>query len=136
MLCEKSGLAGCLDARPANPYAGPMNGKQIMAAARDLLIFGVAILLLVLLWEHNLLAALAIVLLFTVRQVFFRKPGDMTVYLVGAVLGPLTEVIATRLGIWTYAFPSFLSIPLWLPFAWGFAAVLFISIAQNLIPKR
>ena len=113
-----------------------MISKHQIDAARDVIIFSVAVLLLVLLWKQNVLATLAIIGLFLLRQVFFRKPGDMTIYAVGAVLGPLTEVIATRLGIWTYAFPSYLNIPLWLPFAWGFAAVLFISIARNLIGER
>ncbi len=113
-----------------------MKTPSAIVAVRDLLIFAIAVLLLALLWKQNVLVALALFGLFLLRQVFFRKPGDMTAYAVGAVLGPLTEIIATRLGTWTYAFPSFLNIPLWLPFAWGLAAVLFISIAQNLILKR
>jgi hypothetical protein len=108
--------------------------KNYLDAGRDLLLFAVAVLLLVLTWENNLLATIAIVGLFLIRFCFWRSTGDLTVYLVGAVLGPSTEIIATRLGIWTYASPSLLNIPLWLPFAWGFAAVLFVRIAQNLLP--
>lgn len=108
--------------------------KQYASALRDILIFGLAVLLLVLFWKNTLLATVAIVGLFLIRSCFWKEKGDIAVYLVGAILGPVTEIIATRLGIWTYACPSFLNIPLWLPFAWGFAAVLFVRIAQGLLP--
>lgn len=110
--------------------------RQYLGALRDVFIFCVAVLLLVLFWRYNLLATAAIVGLYLIRFSFWRKKGDTAVYLVGAVLGPSTEIIATRLGIWTYAAPSFLNIPLWLPFAWGFAAVLFVRIAQNFIDTK
>ena len=110
-----------------------MMKKHYVDAARDILIFAFAVLLLVLSWTNNLLATGLIIGLFLIRFCFWRKEGDVAVYLVGAILGPVTEIIATRLGIWTYAAPSFLNIPLWLPFAWGFAAVLFVRIAQNLL---
>lgn len=113
-----------------------MMKKQYVGAIRDVLIFGLAILLLVLFWRNNLLATFAVVGLFLIRSCFWREKGDFAVYLVGAVLGPFTEIIATRLGIWTYAAPSFLNIPLWLPFAWGFAAVLFVRIAQGILSSR
>lgn len=110
--------------------------RHHMAAARDLLIFAVAVVLLVFLWERNLLATLAIVALTALRGWCWRAKGDLAVYLVGAVLGPATEIIATRLGVWAYAHPTFLNIPLWLPFAWGFAAVLFVRIARGLLPAE
>jgi len=108
--------------------------RHHMAAARDLLIFAIAVVLLVFLWERTLAATLAIVVLTVIRGCFWREKGDLAVYIVGAVLGPATELIATHLGVWTYARPTFLNIPLWLPFAWGFAAVLFVRIAHGLLP--
>ena len=113
-----------------------MTADRTRGALPDLLIFAVAVVLLVLTWKHNLLAAAAIVALFGLRALFRRKPGDLTLYAVGAILGPVTEVLATALGIWTYARPTLLGIPLWLPFAWGFAAVLFVRIAQGLLPDQ
>lgn len=110
--------------------------KNVIDAVRDVLIFAIAVFLLVLFWQHNILATGVIVGLFLLRACFWWKKGDVAVYLVGAVLGPLTEIIATRLGIWTYACPSFLNIPLWLPFAWGFAAVIFVRIAHSLLSSR
>ncbi len=32
-----------------------------------------------------------------------------------------------------YAYPDYLHIPIWLPFAWGFVSVLIIRIAQNFL---
>jgi len=112
-----------------------MTDSRARGALPDLLIFAAAVVLLVLTWKHNLLATAAIIALFGLRALFRRRKGDLTLFAVGAVLGPLTEIIATGLGIWTYAAPTLFNIPLWLPFAWGFAAVLFVRIAQGLLPE-
>ena len=60
-------------------------------------------------------------------------PGSHVVvlYAIGAVVGPCGEMIGVRAGAWRYACPTFLGIPLWLPFAWGLATVLVRGIAET-----
>ena len=102
---------------------------------RDLIIFWVGIFLAILTWENNLLATFFVLTIYFFRARFWYEPGDHIFFSVGGLLGTTTEVIATHVGVWKYANPTFLNIPIWLPFGWGFASVLIIRIAQNFIKK-
>jgi hypothetical protein len=102
---------------------------------RDLFIFWFVILLVVLCWTNNILVTAILIAAYGVRYYFWPNKEDHVLYVGGAILGPIAEIIATRVGIWQYALPTFLNIPLWLPFAWGFAAVLIIRIALAFVRK-
>jgi uncharacterized membrane protein YoaT (DUF817 family) len=106
-----------------------VGGERLL---RDLGMFCAGLILLVLLWEDNVLAAAVVIAVFAIRVCFTREKGDFTLYVVGAVLGSAAEVVGTHAGIWEYVNPSFLNIPLWLPFAWGYATVLAVRIGRNL----
>lgn len=47
----------------------------------------------------------------------------------GALIGMTTEIIYTHMGAWTYAYPTFLNVPLWLPFGWA----LFTMVVSHLV---
>lgn len=70
---------------------------------------------------------------YLVRYFVWPDREDHVFYVAGALIGSVTEIIATKAGIWSYTIPSFLNIPLWLPFAWGFAVVLIIRIGQSFV---
>jgi hypothetical protein len=76
-----------------------------------------------------LLSAVLLVLAASVMALWREK--NLPVYIVGAIAGPGAEVFGVRAGAWKYAAPAFLGIPLWLPFAWGYAAILVIWIAET-----
>lgn len=101
------------------------------ALIRDLFIFWFVIFLAVLCWRNNLLLTAILIFAYGLRYYFWPNREDHVLYVGGAVLGPTAEIIATKVGIWQYTIPTFLNIPLWLPFAWGFAAVLIMRIAQG-----
>jgi len=103
---------------------------------RDLFIFWFVILLVVLTWTNNILVTAILVTAYCVRYYFWPNKEDHVLYVGGAILGPIAEIIATKVGIWQYTLPTFLNIPLWLPFAWGFAAVLIIRIAMAFVKKE
>jgi hypothetical protein len=102
---------------------------------RDLFIFWFVILLVVLCWTNNILVTAILVVAYGVRYYFWPNKEDHILYAGGAILGPIAEIIATKVGIWQYTLPTFFNIPLWLPFAWGFAAVLIIRIALACVKK-
>ena len=85
-----------------------------------------------LLYRHSIL--LAAVLLATVggAVAFWPRRGALCVVLIGAVVGPSAEIICASRGAWQYAHPDFLGIPLWLPIAWGLAALLVQGISETL----
>ncbi len=106
-----------------------------LCLVRDLFIFWFVIFLAVLCWKNTILVTAILIAAYGVRYYFWPNKEDHVLYIGGAILGPIAEIIATKAGIWQYAIPTFLNIPLWLPFAWGFAAVLIIRIALAFVRK-
>jgi hypothetical protein len=102
---------------------------------RDLFIFWFVIFLVVLCWTNNILVTAILLAAYWIRYYFWPNKEDHVLYIGGAILGPIAEIIATKVGIWQYTLPTFFNIPLWLPFAWGFAAVLIIRIALAFVRK-
>jgi hypothetical protein len=102
---------------------------------RDLFIFWFVIFLVVLCWTNNVLVTAILIAAYWIRYYFWPDKEDLVLYIGGAILGPIAEIIATKVGIWHYTLPTFFNIPLWLPFAWGFAAVLIIRIALAFVKK-
>jgi hypothetical protein len=85
---------------------------------------------IVLLHDHALLLS-AVLLVLAVGIIALWREKSLPVYIVGAIAGPGAEVFGVQAGAWKYAAPAFLGIPLWLPFAWGYAAILVIWIAET-----
>jgi hypothetical protein len=102
---------------------------------RDIFIFWFVIFLVVLCWTNNILVTAILIAAYWIRYYFWPDKEDLVLYVGGAILGPIAEIIATKVGIWHYTLPTFFNIPLWLPFAWGFAAVLIIRIALAFVKK-
>ncbi len=65
----------------------------------------------------------------------WHKKIDIATFIVAAVVGPVVEIISIYYGIWSYADPMFLGIPVWLPLLWGFAGVLLRRIAETIVKK-
>lgn len=55
-------------------------------------------------------------------------------YAFGFVLGPAGELVAVARGAWTYAEAPLL-VPLWLPPAWGLAALILFRLATSIEPE-
>jgi len=66
---------------------------------------------------------------------FWRRSPVIILYLIGAILGPLGEMIGVRSGAWQYSSPTFLGIPLWLPFAWGAMTLLLRAVSDTIAKK-
>ena len=66
---------------------------------------------------------------FLVRLLLGFQKSDLVLYVIGGTVGAAVEVIGTALGAWTYTVPTFLNIPLWLPFAWGITVVVAVRAA-------
>ncbi|UCD03010.1 MAG: DUF2878 family protein [Candidatus Aenigmatarchaeota archaeon] len=71
-------------------------------------------------------------LLFIVLLIFLKfdyRKGDVYYIIIAAILGPIGEIICVYFGVWSYANPTFLGIPIWLPLAWGLAVLAIKRIA-------
>lgn len=102
---------------------------------RDLFIFWFVIFLVVLCWTNNILVTAILICAYGLRSYLWPNKEDHVLYIGGAILGPIAEIIATSVGIWQYTIPTFFNIPLWLPFAWGFATVLIIRITLAFVKR-
>ncbi len=75
------------------------------------------------LWKCPLLLA-GILLLLSVYFVLMRKNvEDFYLFFVAGILGAFAEIVAVLFGAWTYAVPSPIGVPYWLPLLWGLAAL-------------
>jgi len=82
---------------------------------------------------HRHALALTALLLVTAlcSLAFWRQSHLVWIYVLGGIIGPCGEIFGVLGGAWQYAEPAFLGIPLWLPFAWGLAAVLVKTTADT-----
>ncbi len=85
---------------------------------------------MVLLYRHNELLAALIVIITVLGLKLSGEREDVHIYVVGAIVGTAAEIIAVSFGVWQYANPTTLGIPLWLPFAWGAGAVLIKKLSE------
>lgn len=94
------------------------------------------LLAIITLWQNNLILTLVLLVIFLVMHYFWATHRDTVAFVVGAIGGPLAEVVAIHFKVWQYSNPAIIGehIPLWLPVAWGIAAMLIHR--ATLVPKR
>ena len=103
---------------------------------RDFAIFRFLVFLVILVWKNKVLVLFVLMGTYCVRYLLWPNNEDHVVFISGAVMGTTAEIIATKVGIWSYSLPTFFNIPLWLPCAWGVVSVLIIRIAQVFLKKQ
>jgi hypothetical protein len=86
------------------------------------------------LWHSSPLLLSALLVALAAVAIGGVWPGRdvLVLYLMGAIVGPCGEMIGASSGAWRYAEPTLLGIPLWLPLAWGLAAVLIRGVSETL----
>ena len=97
----------------------PWNGLVSELAAFSLLAASI-----VLLWRDNMLLFIVILIEGMVALGFWHDRYDLSVFLVIAVLGSLAEAVFVHFGVWRYANPTLLGVPLWFPLAFGTSALI------------
>ncbi len=99
----------------------------LATAAFALLVAGVCLL-----WRNNPL--LFTVMLAGCLLALWRWHDrlELSFFLIIAVLGTLAEAVFVRSGVWQYANPSFLGLPLWFPLAFGTTGLVGARLARTL----
>jgi len=98
----------------------------------EFLTFSLLVTSVVLLWRNNLLlfaVALAECLL---AVALWHDRLSVSFFLIIAIPGTLAEAVFVRFGIWRYANPTFLGIPLWFPVAFGTTGLLGARLARTI----
>ncbi len=99
----------------------------------EVALFSFGIVLIFLLYEHNLILTGSLIGAWLIGIIFWHKKHDICFFVAGAVVGPIGEIVCIHFGVWQYANPTFLGIPLWLPFAWGLATMLVKRFAETFV---
>lgn len=74
-------------------------------------------------WREPLLLTSILILIALIYLLFCRRNGDLLIFIVASIAGPVGEVIVSLSGLWTYHGARVFGVPYWLPLAWGITAV-------------
>jgi hypothetical protein len=96
-----------------------------------ILVYGISAAAL--LYRDNILVSILMFIGLLLGVKFWYKRHDVYFFAAGAIVGPFIEIICIYFGVWQYANPTFLGIPLWLPFAWGLFTMLVKRIAETFV---
>ena len=94
---------------------------------KDMTIAGISIvvmvILMVLLWNNNLLLTIIATIYASALLLIWHQAEDLMCFFFVLIIGTFSEIVAVNFGVYTYNNPTFLGIPIWLPLAWGTAAL-------------
>ncbi|MEK6888083.1 MAG: hypothetical protein AABX14_04005 [Candidatus Aenigmatarchaeota archaeon] len=99
----------------------------------DAILFSLGTIATSLLYENTPLLTVTLIILWCFGIYFWHKKRDIILFVSGAIFGPLAETVAIHFGAWSYANPTLLGIPLWLPFGWGITIVMIVRFAELFI---
>jgi len=86
---------------------------------RELAAFSLLVASIVLLWRHNLPLFMVVLVEGLAALGLWHNRHDLSLFLIIAVLGSLAEAVFVHFGVWRYANPTLLGLPLWFPLAFG-----------------
>jgi hypothetical protein len=81
--------------------------------------FVVLVACVALLWTHNLVLSVLMAMECVFALARWHDRLDICFFLVIAVLGTLAEAVFVQFGVWEYANPTLLGVPVWFPLAFG-----------------
>jgi len=110
-----------LEPTSANPWRDGVSSHHDVALGTG--VFCVLAAAIVLLWRQNALLLTATLGVAVVALRLWRERYDRVFFLVLATLGTLAEITFVWAGVWRYANPTLLGVPLWFPLAFGTAGL-------------
>lgn len=96
-------------------------------------VLGLSLALIVLFWQNNLLLFAILLSLYAIRSCFWHRVGNHQIFIVGGLLVSAVELLLVAAGVYQFAYPSLLNIPIWIPLAWGIGSVAVFRSIQQLI---
>lgn len=102
----------------------------------DLTLTLVAFCLLVasvsLLWRYNWVLFGVALALCLMSLILWHDRLDVSFFLIIAVLGSVAEAVFVRFGVWQYANPTVLGMPIWFPLAFGTTGLIGARLARTI----
>jgi len=99
----------------------------------DFILFCCGIASISLFHKNTLMLTLVLAIAWFIGIRLWHKKQDIYFFIIAAIIGSIGEIVCVHFGAWQYPNPTFLGIPIWLPFAWGFATILIKRIAETCV---
>lgn len=93
----------------------------------------ITITLTSLLWHSPYILISALILLAVIKHFLSPVKKEFVTFLVSGFFGPLGETLIMRSGPWSYSSVDFINFPVWLPFLWGLAGTIWITLYESYI---
>lgn len=100
--------------------------------ALTLAAFAVLVASVSLLWRNNWALFGVALAECVIGLVLWHDRLDVSFFLIIAVLGSLAEMVFVRFGVWQYANPNFLGMPVWFPLAFGTTGLIGARLARTI----
>ncbi len=110
-----------------------LNGSIKKELIFEFILYVFGIIAIIKFYQFNTLLTSLILIAWLFGIFLWHKKHDILFFIIGAIVGPIAEIICIQFGVWQYSNPSFLGIPIWLPFAWGLAVMLIKRIAETFV---
>lgn len=104
----------------------PKIGTELLSAV-------LALLFIYLFWQNNVLLTGLFILLILFLLITGKNPREIYLVVLLLISSSVIEIIALRIGFESYTNPTFLGIPLWLPFMWGLAGLIIWRVAKSFV---
>jgi hypothetical protein len=98
----------------------------------ELAVFSLQVASIVLLWRNNLLLFVVMLVECLIALSLWHERYDLSFFLLIAGLGSLAEAVFVCFGVWQYANPTFLGMPLWFPLAFGTSGLIGERLARTI----
>jgi hypothetical protein len=109
------------------------NGRVRKELLLEAAIFAYGVAAAALFYGNNLLVLVLMLLGWLLGVLFWHKRHDVYFFLSGVLVGVVVELTCVHFGTWSYANPTVLGIPIWLPLAWGLFTMLIKRIAETFV---
>ncbi len=108
-------------------HTRPLWAQLLVEAAA----FALLVTSVVLLWRSNLLLFAVTLAECLFALALWHSRFDVSLFLIIGLLGSVAEVVFVASGVWRYANPTFLGMPLWFPCAFGTTGLIGGRMAQT-----
>ena len=86
-------------------------------------------------WENPIILIAILTLLAYIKQSYSPIKRPVLTFIIFGIAGTSMEALIMLAGPWSYATPHILNFPVWLPFLWGMAGNLSVTLYQSFSSK-
>ncbi len=88
------------------------------------------------LWENAALLSLLLTAIGYIKHKIIPIKKEFLFFVIGGIIGTVGESLIMNSGPWSYSLENIFNFPLWLPFLWGLAGTLGISLYEAITGSK